>query len=121
MSVSRDFIDSYSPEAPSLLDRAPIGRGGSLLSRTLPAYAQCGGTKLVFGFHIAQDFLKPLISLPKAARLVLALGEERLERLVQTDGLVDLGARARPIGAEPDQLLHVGVGRHHLPGKVDDR
>src|SRR6516164_2276945 len=49
MSVSRDFIDSCSPEAPApghRIDAAPPPLG-----RPTQASAQCGGTTLVFGFH----------------------------------------------------------------------
>src|SRR2546430_1737647 len=55
MSVSRDFIDSCSPEAPA---RAPhkTRRGPSPLGRLTQASAQCGGTMLVFGFHAPLGF-----------------------------------------------------------------
>jgi len=33
---------------------------------------------------------------------------------MQGDRLVDLRAGTGPIGSEPDQFLHVGVGRHYL-------
>src|SRR6516164_10721122 len=49
MSVSRDFIDSCSPEAPAF--GTPHRRGPSPLGRPTQASAQCGGTTLVFGFH----------------------------------------------------------------------
>ena len=85
-------------------------------SRRGPSHRGCGSTTLVFGFRRPQDLLKPLISFGKTGCFFLTLAEEGLERLVQADRLVDLGARARPVGAEPDQFLHVGIGRHHLPG-----
>src|SRR5262245_57504513 len=55
MSVSRDFIDSCSPEAPA---RAPhrTRRGRSPLGELTQASAQCGGTMLVFGFHATLGF-----------------------------------------------------------------
>src|SRR5262249_3584867 len=55
MSVSRDFIDSCSPEAPA---RAPhrTRRGRSPLGGLTQASAQCGGTTLVFGFHATLGF-----------------------------------------------------------------
>src|SRR3982074_383658 len=110
MSVSRDFIDSYSPEAPAPWNRSRQDtRSRSGLSGMIPTDAQCGGTTLVFGFHGGQDLLKALISLLKAGRLLLALGEELLQRLVQPDRLVDLRARPGAIRAEPDQLFHVGI------------
>src|SRR5262249_33718336 len=57
MSVSRDFIDSCSPEAPA---RAPhkTRRGPSPLGRLTRASAQCGGAMLVFGFHATLGFVQ---------------------------------------------------------------
>lgn len=50
MSVSRDFIDSYSPEVPEPWDcleyEPALPLGG-----VIRAIAQCGSTPLVFGFH----------------------------------------------------------------------
>src|SRR5437868_626687 len=68
MTVSRDFIDSYSPEAPrhrarqgalvsgyrrsqSSLPRAVCELRGRDRSPDGPASADCGATTLVFGFH----------------------------------------------------------------------
>src|SRR5579883_2195327 len=118
MSVSRDFIDSYSPE----VRNHPEGPGRRLREGTLQRTgAHCGDIKLVFGFRAAQDLFKALISLPETRRLVLALGEKSLDRLMQANGFVDLGAGAGPIGAEADELLHVGICRHYPPSPVDDR
>src|SRR5262245_54519253 len=81
-----------------------------------PQTPQSAPTLLVFCFRTTQDLLKALISLPKTGCFFLTLGEEFLQWPVQADGLIDLGAGTCPIGAEPDQLLHVGIGRHHPPG-----
>src|SRR5579863_1928051 len=126
MSVSRDFIDSYSPEARNLRNPESRNRNRRRGPETwkaaaVPTRGYCGAITLVFGFQIAEDLLKALISLREAGRLLLLLGQEVFQGLVQADGLVDLGARARPIGAEPDQFLHVRVGRHHPPGPIDER
>src|SRR5581483_6921973 len=118
MSVSRDFIDPYSPEAPTPRNsdrREP----GSLAGGTARAHGQCGATTLVFGFHAAENSLKALISLPKTGCFFLTLGQEGLQRAMQADRLVHLGARSGPVGAEPDQLLHVRIGRHDLPRLLD--
>src|SRR5262244_1298021 len=101
MSVSRDFIDSYSPEVPMGRRRLEFRRPAGTLVR---AIAQSGTTTLFFGFRNRENLLKTLISLPKRRRVILALGQEGLQRAVQRDRLVDLGARAGPIGAEPDQF-----------------
>src|SRR5262249_16606275 len=85
------------------------------------AIAQSGTTTLFFGFRNRENLLKTLISLPKRRRFILALGQERLERAVQRDRLVDVGARAGPAGAEPDDFLHVRIGRHHAPLARKDR
>src|SRR5262245_3069709 len=52
MSVSRDFIDSCSPEDPDAARRAGPG-AGVLAWPTAPAAAQCDGTTLAFGFRAA--------------------------------------------------------------------
>src|SRR5262245_35301438 len=119
MSVSRDFIDSYSPEVPDSRTCAPrsAARGQTPWDRQdadcghpgRPFGGQCGPTVLVFGFHATENLLKTLISLSKIGRFLLGLAQELLQRVVQADRLVDLGARPRPVGAEPDQLLHVRI------------
>src|SRR3954469_17233075 len=111
MRVSRDFIDSYSPEVPLLR----MGRHRSS-HRPAPGQHRFGysvgtdddWTKLAFRFQIAEDLRLLAVALGQRRPFVLALAQEGLQRLVQPDRLVDLGAGARPIGAEPDQLLHVG-------------
>src|SRR5262249_26019233 len=120
MSVSRDFIDSYSPEASSEWPIRPYrtDRAMGCLNRTI---GNGGSTTLVFGFRLAEDLLQTGIPLRQRAGLVLVLAEELLERPVQRHRLVALAAGARPVGAEPDQLLHVRVGRHHLLGPGDRR
>ena len=45
----------------------------------------------------------------------LTLSEESVERGKKPDRLVDFRRGAGPIGAEADQLLHVGVGGEDLP------
>src|SRR5262249_57059226 len=61
------------------------------------------------------------ITIRQAGCFFLTLGEKSLERLVQADGLIDLRAGAGPIGAEPDEFLHIRIRRHHLPGTREDR
>ncbi|MNS94342.1 hypothetical protein D3C72_1285540 [compost metagenome] len=48
--------------------------------------------------------------------VVLVLAEEVLERGVQGDGAVDDGVGPGAIGADLDQLFHVGIGRQALTG-----
>src|SRR5215475_6670706 len=88
MSVSRDFIDLCSPEAPA---RAPA----SNKTRSLPlggltqASAQCGGTTLVFGFHATFRILRnALISLSKTGYRFLYLEK-----------------RHRPLGPRPGRRV----------------
>src|SRR3979409_492059 len=116
MSVSRDFIDSYSPEAwileprkPGLLEPQPA------LTRpwkaaAVPTSPHCGNITLVFGFHVAKDLLKTLISLLKAGGFFLPPGQEVFQRLMEPDGLVDLRARAGPVKPDTAEVLpgHVG-------------
>src|SRR5262245_19176107 len=52
MSVSRDFIDSCSPEDPDA-GAAPDPARASSPGPTAPAAAQCDGTTLAFGFRAA--------------------------------------------------------------------
>src|SRR6185312_2843295 len=121
MSVSRDFIDSYSPRSPELhagRNRPPSG--------TPPVFstlcgAHDGQKKLAFRFQTAEDLLQLPITVAQAGYLVLGLAQKSLQRLMQPDRLVDLGAGTRPIGPEPDQFLHISVGRHHLPPPRDGR
>src|SRR6516162_3545244 len=55
MSVSRDFIDSCSPEAPAWAPHR-TRRGPSPFGELTQASAQCGGTTLVFGFLATSGF-----------------------------------------------------------------
>src|SRR6516164_10366604 len=101
MSVSRDFIDSYSPEASTGPGRngQPLRREARQTRRAEPRPGNhCRATTLVFGFHGCEDLLKTLISLRKSGGLLLGLRQEVLQRLVQADRLVDVGACARPVG-----------------------
>src|ERR1700743_2528362 len=114
MSVSRDFIDAYSPEVPNCTRDAP-----GLPEGTPPVFQLCGvhdgPTKLAFRFQTPEDLLQPPITVTEARHLVLGLAQKSFQRLMQPDRLVDLRAGTRPIGPEPDQFLHIGVGRHHPP------
>src|SRR5262249_37438891 len=90
MSVSRDFIDSCSPEAPARIEQDAVAPP---LGGLTQASAQCGGTTLVFGFHATLRILRnALISLSKTCYRFLYLGK-----------------RHRPIGPPP---------RHPLPAPV---
>src|ERR1700726_2810832 len=108
MSVLRDFIDPYSRPEPNRLRRQPARTGSTAIERNGASIL------LVFGFQGCHDLLESAVAVRDPGRLLLGLGQERLQRLVQEDGLVDLLAGPRPIGPEPDQLLHVRIGRHHL-------
>src|SRR5262249_43366818 len=118
MSVSRDFIDSYSPEVPMGRRRLEFRRPAGTLVR---AIAQSGTTTLFFGFRNRENLLKTLISLSKRRRFILALGQERLWGGGRRGRLVDVGARAGAVGAEPEQSRHVRIGGHHGPGPGEDR
>src|SRR5262245_41284906 len=107
MSVSRDFIDSYSPEAPSVFwNPGPCRhrRGPTRSSR------QAAIITLVFGFRVAEDLIEPPVALGQGAGFVLALAQELLQGPMERDGLVHLRAGARRVGAQPEQFLHVGIG-----------
>src|SRR5450759_5172298 len=80
----------------------------------------CGQLGLI-GLLALEDLFKPLVSLCHTGCFFLKLAEEGLQRLVQGDRLVELGAGAGPVGPPPDQLLHVRIGRHHLGRPVDRR
>src|SRR3954452_17005673 len=117
MRVSRDFIDSYSPEVPWLQETHTLGQhrsphrpdGGQ--DRL---YYSVGwdddGTKLAFRFQITKDLHQLAVAVRQGCIFVLALAQEGLQRLVQADRLVDLGAGAGAVGAQTDQFLHVGIG-----------
>ena len=62
-----------------------------------------------------------LVTLVQAGHFVLGLAQKALQRPVQPDRLIDLLTGTLAIGAEPDQLLHVGIGRHDLARPGDDR
>src|SRR5262249_41368985 len=109
MSVSRDFIDSYSPEVPGctrgsadLPMKSPLGADGH---REL-CDADDGLTKLAFRFQITQDLRQLAVAVRQRRTFVLALPQEGFQGLMQPDRLVDLGAGTRPVGPEPDQFLH---------------
>src|SRR5262245_29946537 len=71
MSVSRDFIDSCSPEAPARIEQDAVAPP---LGGLTQASAQCGGTTLVFGFHATFRILRnALISLSKTGYRFLYL------------------------------------------------
>src|SRR5499426_293446 len=73
MSVSRDFIDSCSPEAPARIEQDAVAPP---LGGLTQASAQCGGTTLVFGFHATFRILRnALISLSKTGYRFLYLEE----------------------------------------------
>src|SRR5262244_1790049 len=100
MSVSRDFIDSYSPKPRAIADAVILA---DLVRRCLSSTASNRATTtLVFGFHVRQDLLKTLITLGQGGGFALALTQKLLQGAVQGDGLVDLRAAARPIGTQAD-------------------
>src|SRR3569623_2123216 len=105
MSVSRDFIDSYSPEVPQLHAGQHRSLPGSQPGPR-PALLLCGPddglTKLAFRFQIAEDLRQLAVAVAQRGIFDLALAQEGLERLVQPDCLVNLGAGARPVGPKPD-------------------
>src|ERR1700761_2988033 len=87
ISVSRDFIDSYSPEVPERgTEPVPVGdpTGFSLLCD-----ADHGVTKLAFRFQAAQDLFELTISVVQTGDFLLGLFQKPLQRPVQPDGLVD--------------------------------
>src|SRR5947209_665284 len=98
MRVSRDFIDSYSPEVPWLQDTPTSGRhqsphrpdwGQDRLCYSVRA--DDDATKLAFRFQIAEDLRQLTVAVRQRGIFVLALLEERFQRLVEADRLVDLG------------------------------
>src|SRR5580704_11308794 len=113
MSVSRDFIDYYSPEAiPNPLDATRTPPGGA------PMAGIVARITLAFGFRGRHNLGQTAISFRQAGCFFLTLGEKVLERLVQPDGVVHLRAGPDPVGPEPDELFHIRIGRHDLPGPV---
>src|ERR1700722_19179362 len=108
MSVSRDFIDFYSPKArdKGAAERVPHGA----------TERKSAAITLAFGFRTRQYLGQTPVTIRQAGCFFLTLGEKSLDRLVQADRLVDLRAGAGAVGAEPDELLHIRIGRHHLPG-----
>src|SRR5215471_11668965 len=106
ISVSRDFIDSYSPEVP-IYTRDKAGSPVGPRRLQLNSAGDDGLTKLAFRFQSPQDLPEQAITLGKRGFFVLGLAQKGLQRLVQADRLVDLRAGTGPVGAEPDQLLHV--------------
>src|SRR5579863_2226754 len=99
MSVSRDFIDSYSPEVPICYGT----RAGSPWGprRHHNCGADDGLTKLAFRFQTLKDSLQSPITFHEAGRFVLGLAQKPLQRLIQADRLVDFDARSSFVGPEP--------------------
>src|ERR1700733_14883020 len=98
MSVSRDFIDYYSPEAsPKKLGpkAARIPPRGAPIARIVARIT------LAFGFRGGHNLGQAEITFRQAGCFFLTLGQEVLDRLMQPDCLVDLGARPGPIGPKP--------------------
>src|SRR5262249_32229188 len=94
MSVSRDFIDSCSPEAPARIEQDAVAPP---LGGLTQASAQCGGTTLVFGFPATLRILRnALISLSKPYRFLY------------------LGKRPRPSWAPPRSPRRRRAGRRGL-------
>jgi len=56
-----------------------------------------------------------------AAAIALALRQQRLDSRCDPDRRIDLGAAARGIGAEPDHLFHVAIGRQDPARGEPDR
>src|SRR5215470_16592844 len=98
MSVSRDFIDSYSPEVPVRTrdGPAPLEGPAGIFKRS----ADHGVTKLAFRFQTLEDLFKPAVSLDQPTHFVLALAQKGFQRFMQSDRRVDLHARSRAVGAE---------------------
>ena len=71
---------------------------------------------LAFGFRGGHNLSQTEITFRQAGCFFLTLGQEVLDRLMQPDGLVDVGARPGPIGPKPDKLLHIRIGCHDLAG-----
>src|SRR3954452_14842104 len=70
MSVSRDFIDSYSPEVP-ICTRDGTGMPQGLRRQCCFCAADDGLTKLAFRFQTPEDLLQLAIAVGKARDLVL--------------------------------------------------
>src|ERR1700722_5831429 len=107
MSVSRDFINCYSPEATGPRRRPTLGSG-------VPIRPDCRAISLAFGFRTAQDFIKTAVTIRQAGCLFLTLSQEVLQRLMKANRLIDLRTGSGPVGAKPDKLFHVRVSRHDL-------
>src|SRR5436190_21952284 len=116
MSVSRDFIDSYSRSPENVATLWSQGR-----PRAQENEPDAGTITLVFRIQAGQDLFKALISFAQTGCFFLTLGEESLQRVVQTDGFVDFRAGSGPIGPQPDQFFHVRIGRHDRAGAGDSR
>src|SRR5580692_1222319 len=106
MSVSRDFIDFYSPKA-----RDQRRRRGFLYGAT---DRDCAPITLAIGFRVRHYLGQTLITFGEARCFILALAQESLDRLMQADCFVDFGTGSGAVGAEPDQFLHIRIGRHYL-------
>jgi hypothetical protein len=86
MSVSRDFIDSYSPE---VLTVPPATGGASAPRNAAACEPYCRAITLVFGFHIGEDLLKALISLARVGGFPLFWAKKESPRAAgAVDGLV---------------------------------
>src|SRR4051794_33037075 len=122
MRVSRDFIDSYSPEVPWLQETHTLGQHRSPHRPDGGQDRLCysvgwddDGTKLAFRFQIAEDLRQLAVAVRQRCIFVLALAQEGFQRLVQADRLVDLGAGAGTGGAPTGQFLPVRLGRPPRP------
>src|SRR5271155_5496291 len=98
MSVSRDFIDYYSPEAKTgkPMTGKPWCRANPFARH--PRSPDCGPITLAFGFRDRHNIGQTAISFRQAGCFFLTLGEKTLRRLGQADGLVDLGAAPGAVG-----------------------
>src|SRR6516164_5756229 len=112
MSVSRDFIDFYSPKArdKGAAERFPHGA----------TERKSAAITLAFGFRARHYLGQTPVTIRQAGCFFLTLGEKSLDRLVQADRLIDLRAGAGAISAEPDEFLHIPISRHHLAGTGED-
>ena len=117
MSVSRDFIDSYSPEARNL--RNPQSRNRNRRRGLRPKESRRGPDQPALwqhnvsfrflycpGFTQGVDILAPDRCLPSSGPGRPSGG--RWRRVAAVDAP---GPETCPVGTEPDQLLHVRIGR----------
>src|SRR3954447_24122072 len=101
MRVSRDFIDSYSPEVPWLhvgQHRSPHRPDGGQDRLCYSVGWDDDRTKLAFRFQITEDLRQLAVAVRQRCIFVLALAQEGLQRLPRGGRLADPGAGARPGG-----------------------